>query len=412
MKTGIEYQLTGDRNRSRVVGYHRGPSPRNLQVGAKNLDIAHLPKRKQAQLLTASIGDDLEESITSKFTIGFEIEKNELHSSAIKEHVLMTAMETDSSCGYEAITNILPLLPPCKWRNKVFNMMHEARLLIDDEYSPSNHTCGGHITLGVKGYNGTEIAQKIKKYMPVVLALYRKRLNNGYCGYNPFLGNADSNENGIGANCDRYSVCLIKGNTIELRVPNRVTSVTQLRLRYELMYHLIDTAFNKSNTSLNKFMELVRPIITKMYDGNSKKVDFLYGLALDFDKCIKTNKISTIALNYVNLVKLSSHVRARAHTSVRQYKRTLKQVLTPKAYKLAVQRLRSQGVSDSDTDRDLSNITDGLTGLSAINVIIQYDSVVQIQQLIRNTDSGLSVHIQSEINNNSQQRNASLYEAF
>ena len=52
MKTGIEYQLTGDRNRSRVVGYHRGPSPRNLQVGAKNLDIAHLPKRKQTQLLT------------------------------------------------------------------------------------------------------------------------------------------------------------------------------------------------------------------------------------------------------------------------------------------------------------------------------------------------------------------------
>ena len=115
-----------------------------------------------------------------------------------------------------------------------------------------------------------------------------------------------------------------------------------------------------------------------------------------------------MALNYVNLVKLSSHVRARAHCSVRLYKRTLKQVLTPKAYKLAVQRLRNKGISDSDTDRDLINITDGAAGIAAISVIIQYDAIKQISELISNTDSGILLG--NEINNISISHNQEFFD--
>ena len=400
MKTGIEYQMTGDRERARVVGYHSAPRPRALHVGAKNLDIAHLPKRKQTQLLTTAIGEDSEECITSNFTIGFEIEKSELHSSAIKEHVLFTGMETDSSCGYEAITNVLPLLPPCKWRNKIFNMMHEARMLIDDEFSPSTQNCGGHITLGVKGYNGTEIAQKISKYMPIVLALYRKRLRNGYCGSNPFLGNAFNNtENGIGASGDRYSVCLIKGQVIELRIPNRVTSVTQLRLRYELMYALLDTAFNKPTMSLNKFIEMVKPIISKMYGEEASKVNLVCALALDFDKCVKTNKLSTMALTYVNLEKLANPVRHDRFSSMRMrtvndYRKVLKEILTPKAYREAVSTFRMFGLVNSDSEMKMRDITNNVGhGWYAVQMILQAKSVTFFRELQVEAGRELQEHV-------------------
>ena len=68
----------------------------------------------------------------------FKIEKNTLSREVLSGRrellglfpTLFSAIENDGSVahngsdGYEAITNILPLLPSSKWRNKIFNLIH------------------------------------------------------------------------------------------------------------------------------------------------------------------------------------------------------------------------------------------------------------------------------------------------
>ncbi len=295
MQRGINYTETNERERGRISHYHGSMLPLELNKGAKNVDISHLNKRKQQQLFeTEVVNGSLD--FNSKFTIGFEIEKNELHRSSIKEYALFKGFETDSSCGYEAITHILPLLPPCKWRNKIFNLMVQAKMIIEDDYSPSNNTCGGHITIGVKGMTGSELAQKLNKYMGIIFAIYRKRLSNSYCYGNPLASYGQ--EMGLTYSNDRYSAMLIKANTIELRLPNRITSVKQMMLRYELMYLLVDTAINKPTMSSNKFNELVKPVISKMYYDEPKKVEFIMWLGEQFNNSIKYNKYNEVTAFY------------------------------------------------------------------------------------------------------------------
>ena len=149
MTNEITYEISNEYGRNRVQRYHGTPSPRNLSKGAKSSDIANLKSASKRNLIELGNGD-----VDSKFTIGMEVEKSRLSRGAVKEYPLFCGFERDSSCGYEAITNIIPLLPSGKWRNKVFNMMFEARKIIEDQYSPSDRRCGGHITLAVQGMKG------------------------------------------------------------------------------------------------------------------------------------------------------------------------------------------------------------------------------------------------------------------
>ena len=121
MQRGINYENTGRSNRASISSYHSSPAPLEHHKGAKNVDIAHLNRKKQSQLFE-SIRTASGRDYNALFTIGFEIEKNELHNSSIQEYPLFKGFERDSSCGFEAITHILPLLPPCKWRNKILHL--------------------------------------------------------------------------------------------------------------------------------------------------------------------------------------------------------------------------------------------------------------------------------------------------
>jgi hypothetical protein len=137
---GIKYTTDGVTNRGTVVSYHRKPNPREMFKGAKATDIkatdiANLKAPQKRNLVDLGNGD-----YSSKFTIGFEVEKNRLSRGAVKEYPLFCGFERDSSCGYEAVTNILPLLPAGDWRTKVFSMMADAKKIIEDRYSrQENH---------------------------------------------------------------------------------------------------------------------------------------------------------------------------------------------------------------------------------------------------------------------------------
>ena len=288
----IKYDIEGRRDRGQMSHYHRKPSFRDMSKGAKCADIKGLKSTSVRNLI------ELEGDYSSRFTIGMEVEKTRLSRGAVKEYALFCGFERDSSCGYEAVTNILPLLPKGKWRNKVFNMMFEARKVIEDTYSPSDRRCGGHITVAVDGMSGAEIQQAVKKNCGIIYALFRKRLTNNYCRGNMTMNPVG--EEGMYRSGGRYSTTLVKGDCLEFRVPSRFQSVKQMMRRYELFYELLDFSINNPNGSHNSFLKRVEPIISLMYEGDAEKSSYIIGLSKDFRKMLVSNKVNRKVIDFVD----------------------------------------------------------------------------------------------------------------
>tara|TARA_R110000751_G_scaffold305898_1_gene423243 strand:+ start:1673 stop:2632 length:960 start_codon:yes stop_codon:yes gene_type:complete len=297
MNTEIKYETEGRSDRARMRGYHGSPSPRDLSKGAKNADIAGLKSASKRNLMV--IGDYPNVCVDTKFRIGMEIEKSRLHRGAVKEYALLAGFETDSSCGYEAITNILPLLPSGKWRNKVFNMMFEARRVIEDRYSPSSSSCGGHITISVEGMNGEDLHNAISKNCGIIFSLFRKRLSNGYCRGNMTMLPSETAGLMMGGS-NRYRAVRVKGDCVEFRLPSRFQSVKQMMRRYELMYELLDFSINNPNGNHSAFLKRVAPIVKSMYAGDEAKTNEIIELSKSFRKMILTNKINREVLEFVD----------------------------------------------------------------------------------------------------------------
>ncbi len=303
--------LTGESRRGQICGYHSKPSIL-LKNAAERSDINSLPQSARERLFCSNASE-----LRSRYTIGFEIEKSSLHRSAVREYALFCGFETDSSCGYEAVTNVLPLLPASTWRSKVYSLFSEARHIIEDSHSPSSTHCGGHITIAVDGMTGAELMERIRPYVGIILAIYRKRLSNDYCSRNPQLVNNWS-EQSVNGDCYRanrqrawrtsdfegtdakYSVCRLKSNdaaTIEFRLPTRVRSVKALMRRYELFYELVDAAV--TGKSYASFVAAIKPILMRMYGRDADKVTFLLDLAKKFNKFVQNGQITEHIVYYL-----------------------------------------------------------------------------------------------------------------
>jgi len=285
---GIVYGLTGERSRGDAdTAYHRKPAPLFLNKTKYAIDVSGLKKADQRTAIKFD-GEDF----VSKFTIGFEVEKNQLNRSAVREYELFCGFERDSSCGYEAVTHVLPLLPAGKWRTKVFDMMHKAEKIIDDRFSPSDKRCGGHITIAVDGLDAFDLRDAIRGNCGIVYALFRHRLDNYYCKNNNRMSNGYPYDT-------RYQITLAKGDCLEFRLPSRFESVKQMMRRYELFYELVDFSINKPNGSHDAFLRRVKPIILSMYNGDEGKVESILSLSKHFRAYILKGKMSTEIMGYL-----------------------------------------------------------------------------------------------------------------
>jgi hypothetical protein len=288
---GIVYTTTGTRERGIVQSYHDRNllttlAPLFLNKSKHAIDVSGLKKSDQSKAIKFD-GEDYQ----SKFTIGFEVEKNEMSRAVTKEYELFCKLERDSSCGYEAVTHVLPLLPAGKWRTKVFDMMHKAEKIIDDRFSPSSANCGGHITIAVDGLSGRDLRQAIRKNSGIVLALFRNRLSNHYCGSNKRLEDISTGT--------RYEVALPKNDCLEFRLPSRFESVKQMMRRYELFYELVDFSVNNPNGSHEAFLRRIKPIILSMYNGEADKVEHIMSLSKHFRKYILAGVVSADINSYI-----------------------------------------------------------------------------------------------------------------
>lgn len=293
MKNEIVFSLHGEGvnshgrivSRGEIQGYHQKPNPVLINKSFK-ADVSGLKKVDKRNVLSENFGTGYE----SRFTIGLEVEKNQLHRNAVKEYELFCGFERDGSCGYEAVTHILPLVGASQWRTKVYDMFHKAEKIIDDRFSPSDKRCGGHVTLSCNGLTGKELNEKVRLFSGIILALFRHRLKNTFCNKNLTMKPNYSHDYFNGWH-DKYQLALVKGNLLEFRVISKFESVKQVMRRYELMYELLDFAINDGGT-FKKFLSKTRPIILSMYNGDETKVDEIYALAVDFQAFIITGVIS------------------------------------------------------------------------------------------------------------------------
>lgn len=308
---GVEFStLNDDCNRGTIVGYHSKPDP-IFRTKATNQDVGGLKSVDRRNINLN--GDEYE----SKFKIGFEVEKIRFHRSAVQEYPLFCGFERDSSCGVEAVTHVLPLIAKSMWRTKIFNMFHEAKRIIEDEYSPSNHKCGGHITISVDGMNGAELMSKVRKFSPILLAIFRKRLTNGFCNGNPQM--LPMREGVMSSGSAKYVICKDTGFGIEFRLPSRVTSVKQMIRRYELMYKIVDFAVNHPRATMRKFNKEIKPILLSMYEQDVEKVEKLFTLAKGFEKFMKTGKVDLTTCGWLEGWWSSRHYHL--HHYYNHYKR-------------------------------------------------------------------------------------------
>jgi len=70
---GIIYTKTGESRRGQVASYHGKPSPLFLNKSKHAIDISGLKPAQQRSAIRFEDGE-----YESKFTIGFEVEKNQL----------------------------------------------------------------------------------------------------------------------------------------------------------------------------------------------------------------------------------------------------------------------------------------------------------------------------------------------
>jgi hypothetical protein len=70
--------------------------------------------------------------------------------------------------------------------------------------------------------------------------------------------------------------------------------------RYELMYELLNFAVNDPNGKFSSFLKKVKPIISRMYEGNKDKVNVMVSLSKSFKKYIDKGTISDNIAEYVS----------------------------------------------------------------------------------------------------------------
>jgi hypothetical protein len=293
-QTGIVYLKTGNRDRGRVKEYHQKPHPLELNKTPYRQDIAGLKSVDNRNFLP------VQGEIVSRFTIGMEVEKNTFSRGAVREYELFCGFERDRSCGYEAVTHILPLLPSGVWRNKVFDMMYKAGRIIEDQYSSSDDRCGGHISVGVLGMTGSDIMEKMRGNCGILMAIFHKRIKNSYCYGNPRMMDIRTLMNSNYPRASKYNFALPKDNCLEFRIPSRFQSVKQMIRRYELMYQLVSFSINTPNGSHAMLMKKIKPILMSMYEGNEQKVNERIKMAEDFRRYILTGYVSDLIKPYLS----------------------------------------------------------------------------------------------------------------
>jgi hypothetical protein len=164
----------------------------------------------------------------SIYTIGFEVEKED--GNILCSHSIEAledsgwARERDGSLdddiGYELVSPIYDLFD-----DKLDEVMND-RVLKQHINANSSTKCGGHINYGKRGVSGSQLLKQSAAFLPLFLALYRKRVTGRWAKMKVDMGKYDGG--------DRYVAFNVKDEYIEFRLISRVHDVETLLWRRDL----------------------------------------------------------------------------------------------------------------------------------------------------------------------------------
>lgn len=212
----------------------------------------------------------------SGWLVGFEVEKNSVgdadsEGDYVGETDLFAGWETDASCGIEGVTHAYdPLDPHIVERFKAHVAGARTELA-----APTDRTCGGHINLSCDRLASFDLMDRFRRYAGLWYAVYRLRLNNGYC-------NVDKKMEGTG---DKYCPVRRRAFGIEVRLPSRVSNADVLLNRFEWV-GLTCTAIDEGD-SFAAYCHRCMPILVTAYRGDRAKIASILRLARQFNRYLQ-----------------------------------------------------------------------------------------------------------------------------
>jgi hypothetical protein len=200
-------------------------------------------------------------TISPKFSIGFEIEKEDSDAGLVHYQDLYDSTngwikESDGSLneyGYELVSPAFDLYSDLL--DKEIKGHKDLITLINGNQS---HRCGGHINIASSEYTPDQLFEGLSGFLPLIYSMYPHRINVDY---------SRAKKKHEYFNKSKYSAVYIKDYLVEFRIFSGVKSVENLIWRRDLMRIMCDN-INKSekevlrmlvspNTKLHKHMRKV-----------------------------------------------------------------------------------------------------------------------------------------------------------
>ena len=213
--------------------------------------------------------------------IGMEIEKSKhldgYDHNRFEEVPLIQRYERDGSCGYEYITYAYEL------SDRGFEQFHEdvnkSKTFLN---LPINTKCGGHITVSKKQTTNQQMFNMMveTKALSFIFSLYRARLNNQYCGFNPTMTTG------------HYALRKREHTSLEFRLVPAFKDEKQVLFRYQLFNLAVKAKFR-----LKKAINLCEKEI------NSRSMELTLKFQKDFQKVLEGKEPSERLRNYLKFYK-------------------------------------------------------------------------------------------------------------
>jgi len=189
------------------------------------------------------------------YTIGFEVEKEDgdiLSRYSVSDLTMGWAREHDGSLssetGYELVSPIYDLFSD-KLDNDIADTTLRRHINADSSYD-----CGGHINFGRRGTSGAQLLKELAAYLPLFLALYRRRVTGRWAKMKVDINKYNGE--------DRYVAFNVQQDYIEFRLVSRVESVDNLLWRRDL-FRIMANNLGKSVAQVQGMMLDRRSVLHK-----------------------------------------------------------------------------------------------------------------------------------------------------
>jgi hypothetical protein len=204
----------------------------------------------------------------AKFTVGFEIEKEDGDAVEIGFYDLYNrtgwVKEDDGSLcgetGYELVSPAFDL-----YENLIDQEIEADEDLQTLINAGQSSNCGGHINLGSTVHTTEELFELLSGYFPLFYSIYEHRMERNY---------SKAKQKHKYYDRDKYSAIFIKPNVLEFRIPSAVKSVKNLLWRRDLLRIMCSSIKSEKIKALNgvHYKPVTEADVLKMLVNPSSKL--------------------------------------------------------------------------------------------------------------------------------------------